>query len=111
MLRKKAVRHLPRMIYCRRMFELRLALLWVVAPLLYRGLLSFQIAPAASFSERPPPQLLGAQRANSGETLARIYCASCHLFPEPDLLDKKTWNEQALPRMSIRLGLAPEEID
>lgn len=33
------------------------------------------------------------------------------MFPEPDLLDKKTWNEQTLPRMSIRLGLAPQEIE
>jgi hypothetical protein len=50
-------------------------------------------------------------RPSAGETLARVYCGSCHAFPAPDLLDKKTWREQTLPRMSIRLGLAPEAIE
>lgn len=40
-----------------------------------------------------------------GEQLARRYCISCHTFPEPDLLDKKTWEEQALPSMGPHLGI------
>ncbi len=43
--------------------------------------------------------------------LARAYCSTCHIFPEPDLLDKKTWREQTLRRMKIRMGLSPLEID
>lgn len=50
-------------------------------------------------------------KAPAGEALARVYCGSCHTFPAPDLLDKRTWREQTLPRMSIRLGLSPEMID
>src|SRR5439155_9508171 len=50
-------------------------------------------------------------RASDGATLARLYCGNCHLFPEPDLLDKKTWKEQLLPRMRMRLGLSQEMID
>ena len=42
-----------------------------------------------------------------GFELAKLYCQSCHLFPEPDLLDKRTWREQTLPRMAVRLGLMP----
>jgi hypothetical protein len=34
-----------------------------------------------------------------GEQLARGYCASCHAFPEPSLLDKKTWTDDVLPIM------------
>ena len=45
------------------------------------------------------------------ETLARQHCATCHLFPEPALLDKKTWGSQVMPRMAIRLGLSPESIN
>jgi FG-GAP-like repeat len=41
----------------------------------------------------------------TGEALARIHCASCHLFPEPDLLDKKTWKNGVLPAMSYHLGM------
>tara|TARA_Y100001972_G_scaffold124915_1_gene175100 strand:+ start:1808 stop:3328 length:1521 start_codon:yes stop_codon:yes gene_type:complete len=40
----------------------------------------------------------------NGEALARQYCASCHLFPAPDLLDKATWTEKVLPNMAARLG-------
>lgn len=35
-----------------------------------------------------------------GETLARVHCISCHVFPEPELLDKKTWAMGVLPKMA-----------
>lgn len=35
-----------------------------------------------------------------GEKLARIHCISCHAFPEPALLDKKTWTAGVLPKMA-----------
>ncbi len=35
-----------------------------------------------------------------GEKLARAYCISCHVFPEPALLDKKTWTTGVLPKMA-----------
>jgi hypothetical protein len=41
---------------------------------------------------------------SEGEKLARTYCAACHAFPEPQLLDKKTWEAGVLPQMSQRLG-------
>ncbi|MBL7817142.1 MAG: VCBS repeat-containing protein [Saprospiraceae bacterium] len=40
-----------------------------------------------------------------GRRLALQYCQSCHIFPEPDLLDKKTWTKNVLPNMGLRLGL------
>ncbi|UFH54444.1 VCBS repeat-containing protein [Spirosoma sp. KNUC1025] len=48
--------------------------------------------------------LLGDSTA-VGKQLAVRYCASCHLFPEPELLDKKTWITGVLPNMARRLGL------
>src|ERR1051325_11284525 len=41
----------------------------------------------------------------NGRDLAQKYCAGCHLFPEPDLLDKATWKNGALPLMRNRLGI------
>ena len=41
---------------------------------------------------------------SDGEKLARTYCAACHAFPEPQLLDKKTWEAGVLPQMGQRLG-------
>lgn len=69
------------------------------------------ISCAAGSSEAPGQSASLFGGTNSGETLARATCGSCHIFPEPELLDKKTWSEQTLPRMSIRLGLAPQEIE
>ncbi|MBX3746647.1 MAG: VCBS repeat-containing protein [Verrucomicrobiae bacterium] len=45
----------------------------------------------------------------SGETLARLVCAGCHLFPGPELLDRATWRDQVLPRMETRLGVSPPD--
>ncbi|HEV7836513.1 MAG TPA: hypothetical protein VGO75_00480, partial [Gemmatimonadaceae bacterium] len=44
---------------------------------------------------------------SDGEKLARTYCAACHAFPEPRLLDKKTWEAGVLPQMGQRLGRSP----
>jgi hypothetical protein len=40
-----------------------------------------------------------------GKQLAKDYCVRCHLFPEPALLDKRTWITSVLPNMGQRLGL------
>ncbi|MCP9766460.1 VCBS repeat-containing protein [Lacihabitans sp. LS3-19] len=37
--------------------------------------------------------------------VATKYCSGCHLFPEPQLLDKKTWRDGVLPNMAWRLGI------
>jgi hypothetical protein len=39
------------------------------------------------------------------ERLAKKYCGSCHTFPDPSLLDKKTWENYVFPEMAFRMGL------
>jgi hypothetical protein len=39
------------------------------------------------------------------ERITKNKCSSCHLFPEPALLDKKTWQNGVLPEMRFRMGL------
>lgn len=41
----------------------------------------------------------------SGRQLAQAYCSGCHLFPEPALLDKESWEKGVLPNMGLRLGM------
>lgn len=48
---------------------------------------------------------LGCTRQLEGEKLAQTYCGSCHVFPEPRLLDKITWQKNILPIMATKLGL------
>lgn len=40
-----------------------------------------------------------------GEGLAQKYCQSCHLLPDPSLLDSKSWERGILPAMGPRLGI------
>ena len=42
---------------------------------------------------------------SSGKELAMRYCQMCHAFPDPSLLDKKTWTKDVLPNMGMRLGV------
>ena len=45
------------------------------------------------------------RRPSDGQTLAHKYCGACHAFPDPSLLDKKSWVNGVLPQMSRRVGL------
>jgi hypothetical protein len=42
---------------------------------------------------------------SEGERLAHTYCAACHEYPDPQLLDKGTWRSGVLPQMAQRLGV------
>jgi hypothetical protein len=44
----------------------------------------------------------------SGELLSKKYCQSCHLYPEPSILDRDTWDRSVLPLMGRRLGIYEE---
>jgi hypothetical protein len=47
----------------------------------------------------------------SGKELASRYCIMCHIYPEPALLDKKTWITSVLPNMGMRLGIKQRNTD
>ena len=44
------------------------------------------------------------QAEDPGEELARQYCSSCHQFPDPGILTKRSWNF-LLTDMGFRLGI------
>lgn len=48
--------------------------------------------------------------AKKEEHLARKNCGSCHQFPDPSLLDKKSWKESVLPEMAFRMGMNNEAL-
>ncbi|WP_421948764.1 FG-GAP repeat domain-containing protein [Phaeodactylibacter xiamenensis] len=49
-----------------------------------------------------------SQSTPIGEEWARIHCAACHQYPEPELLPKSTWAAHVLPRMGYFLGHYPD---
>ena len=52
-------------------------------------------------------QLLPTERPEfkRGAELARKYCATCHLFVDPSMLDKETWRNGTMPMMRKLLGI------
>jgi hypothetical protein len=47
---------------------------------------------------------------SQGEKLAQQYCSACHAFPDPQLLDKQTWQASVLPQMAARLGAGDQSL-
>jgi len=78
-----------------------LTFLCVLAPIL-AGLVFFGELYPENFQEN---------NSASGRELAKAYCASCHLFPEPNQLDKTTWENSVLPNMGMRLGIRTNDLD
>ncbi|NCD71283.1 FG-GAP repeat domain-containing protein [Mucilaginibacter agri] len=68
----------------------------VVAGLSVVGAITFN---SCGNQEQSQAQLL------DGHTLAKKYCVSCHMLPEPALADKKSWEQGILPAMAKRLKL------
>lgn len=79
------------------------------------GLVLLWLCGCGQISERkqPPPslqQLASSDLDLSGEQLANGYCAACHVKPEPEVLDRATWEGKVLPDMRKRMGLyLPED--
>ncbi|MDO8967070.1 VCBS repeat-containing protein [Algoriphagus sp.] len=79
--------------------------LWVV------GLICWSCGPISE-RKQPPPSLQQLSQSDlnlTGEQLANGYCAACHIKPEPNILDKVTWETKVLPDMRKRMGLYLEE--
>src|SRR5687767_2088953 len=78
--------------------------LWVVVWLVLVSC-SGKTKPTANQPQFEKPLPTGNTANLTGQQLAQGYCGSCHLFPEPNLLDKQTWKNGVLPNMALRLGL------
>ena len=48
--------------------------------------------------------------ALSGKQLSLKYCQSCHLYPEPSMLDKHTWQRSVLPLMGRLFGIYEDNV-
>ncbi len=76
--------------------------LWIVLPL-------FLLIASCASDESPDSEYSSStaldERLTDKELIARRHCAGCHIYPEPDLLDKNTWLTQTLPAMGPHLGI------
>lgn len=49
-------------------------------------------------------------KAESGYSLSKKYCVSCHEYPSPDMLDTWTWKNEILPKMALRYGIYSDSL-
>ncbi|MFW2375486.1 MAG: hypothetical protein ACN4ES_02985, partial [Cellulophaga baltica] len=49
------------------------------------------------------------QKPKTGQELSKMYCASCHLYPEPKVLPQHIWKNTLLPEMKNRMGLGDQK--
>ncbi len=45
-----------------------------------------------------------------GRDLSKVYCVTCHVYPEPEILDRYTWAMETLPRMAFWVGHAEYDL-
>jgi len=62
------------------------------------------VVVVVSCNNRPTPPTVETQIAN-GNLLAKKYCVSCHMLPNPALIDRKSWLTGVLPAMGKKLGV------
>ncbi len=60
--------------------------------------------------QQKQPKTESASKAlTEGEKLAKVYCATCHAYPDPSVLDLQTWKNHVLPRMGYMMGIFPDD--
>jgi len=65
----------------------------------------------AADPERPSQNSLSEIRLQAdknitgGQIAAKSYCGVCHLVPDPQMLDKRTWRDELLPKMRFFTGM------
>ena len=63
------------------------------------------LSSCESFHRNESHRNVSISAIKKGKALAKIYCQSCHLLPDPSLLDAKSWQKGVLPEMGPRLGI------
>jgi hypothetical protein len=58
-----------------------------------------------NFKKNTSHQQIPDTNIAKGKKLAETYCQSCHMLPDPSLLDTKSWEEGVLPSMGPHLGI------
>jgi len=85
------------------MIFIRLAGILITLSLLFPACQSTSsVTQTASADSLTPTRLSGLQ-------LASAYCISCHLLPDPALLDKETW-PNVLTQMALRMGQSDQQM-
>lgn len=67
----------------------------------------FPLSAEDAVPPAPSTSATSAARPHPGRLAATTYCGTCHLVPMPGDLDRRTWNQELLPKMSYITGVRP----
>ncbi|MCD6049727.1 MAG: hypothetical protein K0Q55_1130 [Verrucomicrobia bacterium] len=76
----------------------------------FLALISLIAPPGLLFSQTnspPVPSRPASSGPELGQSLARTVCATCHLYPPPESLNRAAWALEVLPKMRRMMGLDP----
>jgi hypothetical protein len=68
-------------------------------------LLFFLLVSCKHYKKNASHKQVSDASIGAGEKLAQQYCGSCHLRPDPSLINSKSWEKGVLPEMGPRLGI------
>src|SRR5579863_8770024 len=77
---------------------------WYLRALLINSLLQ-PIISCNNIYRNKSHQDVQLESIKNGKALAKIYCQTCHMLPDPSLADAKSWANGILPEMGPRLGI------
>ncbi|MFZ9661262.1 MAG: FG-GAP repeat domain-containing protein [Chitinophagaceae bacterium] len=69
------------------------------------SVISIILFACGGYKKNSTHQEVSNESIRKGEQIAHQYCQSCHVFPDPSLLDSKTWENGVLPGMGPMLGI------
>lgn len=77
----------------------------VLALIIYPLIIYLMISGCRHYNRNKYGENISQSQIEKGEILAHKYCQSCHLFPDPSLLNAEKWETGVLPRMAPHLGI------
>jgi len=78
--------------------------LWRLLPALFLVINIFSCKSSSNHRNKSHEDV-SDESINKGREMAKMFCQSCHMLPDPSLVDAKTWEKGVLPQMDPRLGI------
>src|SRR5688500_14212763 len=73
--------------------------------LLFLVMAIMSLPSCKSYNRNQSHSAVPTANISAGEKLSQQFCTECHMFPDPSLLDSKSWATGVLPQMGPRLGI------
>ena len=84
---------------------MKLLPLWLLFIVSIWLIIVLAISSCSQIKTNPSHKNVSEESIEKGRELAKNYCQSCHMLPDPSWVDSKTWEKGILPNMGPLLGI------